>query len=318
LVDIASPENPKIKEARKLLTAKGRERSGRFLLEGLRLIEEAFFSGIRLETLFYTPEFAGGERGRLLLENVKKQGVKTFSVSERVSRALSDTEQPQGLIAVAQIPVAPPKRPADAMATDPTAAHAIVTDATATSPRPWGNSVWEAVLNRDAAPDTLPPWATPANFAQGTAPLVLLADGVQDPGNLGTMIRAADAAGATAVLTTPGTVDIYNPKVLRAGMGSHFHLPVVPLADVASFLAQVAELSFLLLVAEAQASTSIYEVDLRGPTIFAVGNEGAGVSPVLRAAGRPVAIPMPGRAESLNAAMAATILLFEAVRQRRQ
>lgn len=312
LVDIASPENPKIKEARKLLTAKGRQRSGRFLLEGLRLIEEAFFSGIRLETLFYTPEFAGGERGRLLLENVKKQGVKTFSVSDRVSRALSDTEQPQGLIAVAQIPVALPKRPVDAIATDLTAAHAIVTDAIATSPRPWGNSVWEPV------PDTFPPWPVPANSAQGTVPLVLLADGVQDPGNLGTMIRAADAAGATAVLTTPGTVDIYNPKVLRAGMGSHFHLPVVPLTDITSFLSRIAELSFLLLVAEAQASTSIYEEDLRGPTIFVVGNEGAGVSPVLRAAGRPVAIPMPGRAESLNAAMAATILLFEAVRQRRR
>ena len=151
-------------------------------------------------------------------------------------------------------------------------------------------------------------------FAAGA--LVAVVDGVQDPGNLGTIIRAADAAGATAVVLGKGTVDLFNPKVVRSTMGALFHLPVIE-ADLPTLLARAADHHVQLVGTSLQATASCYDLDLTAPTWFILGNEGKGISDAIAPyLNTKVIIPMPGKAESLNVAMAATVLLFEAVRQR--
>jgi TrmH family RNA methyltransferase len=141
-------------------------------------------------------------------------------------------------------------------------------------------------------------------------------DGVQDPGNLGTIIRSADAAGADFVLLGKGTVDLYNPKTVRSTMGSLFHLPIVH-GDLLDLLPAARERGIRTVAAVLDAEQSCYALDYRQAVWFVVGNEAHGVSPAVRRLATDAAvIPMRGGAESLNVAMAATILLFEAMRQR--
>lgn len=146
--------------------------------------------------------------------------------------------------------------------------------------------------------------------------LVVVCDGIQDPGNLGTIIRSADAAGATGVLVSPDSVDVYHPKVVRSTMGSLFHLPVI-VTGLAEALAEAAAQGIHAWSAKPKAEVSLYEADFREASWFIIGNESAGISPeVEQCAANSLYIPMEGKAESLNAAMAATIMLFEAMRQR--
>lgn len=148
------------------------------------------------------------------------------------------------------------------------------------------------------------------------ADLVLLVEDVQDPGNLGTLLRSAAAAGARHVMLSRGCVFAWSLKTVRAAMGAHFALNIVEGADLAAFLAGYRGTSVAL---AGGAARSIYDVDLRGPVAIVVGNEGAGISPALLAAARvSVHIPMPGRMESLNAGVAGSLGLFEALRQRRR
>ena len=145
--------------------------------------------------------------------------------------------------------------------------------------------------------------------------LVLILDQVRDPGNLGTILRSAEAAGAGQVLLAPGTVDLYNPKVVRAAMGAHFRLPVAVL-DWQAIAERVAGRAVWL--ADAAGEVSYDAVHWSQATALIVGGEatGSGRQATGLATGR-VSIPMVGEAESLNAAMAATVLLFEAARQQR-
>lgn len=142
----------------------------------------------------------------------------------------------------------------------------------------------------------------------------LLLEDIQDPGNLGSMLRSAAAAGCDAVFLSKGCADAWSPKVLRAGMGGHFVLSIHESVDLLA-IAKVFDGN--LYAASLKAEASLYDRDLRGNLGFAIGNEGAGLSDVFANECIPVAIPMPGRVESLNAAAAAAVCLFEAVRQRR-
>ena len=143
----------------------------------------------------------------------------------------------------------------------------------------------------------------------------LLLEDIQDPGNLGSMLRSAAAAGCDAVFLSQGCADAWSPKVLRAGMGGHFSLVIHESVDIP---AVAAAFSGQVLAASLNAKTNLYDCDLRGALAIAVGNEGAGLSEnLLAAASQHITIPMPGNVESLNAAAAAAVCLFEAVRQRR-
>lgn len=142
-------------------------------------------------------------------------------------------------------------------------------------------------------------------------------EAIQDPGNLGTIIRTADAAGASAVLIGPGTVDPFSPKVIRATMGSLFHLPVIVCSNFYDDLAQLRVKGMRLYATAMRQERSLYDLDLKGPVTWLIGNEGQGLSKeAMTLATESVSIPMPGYAESLNAGIASAICLYETLRQR--
>ncbi|MCL6456807.1 MAG: RNA methyltransferase [Gorillibacterium sp.] len=229
------------------------------LLEGIHMTAEAIQSGIAVLTVLYLKE-----KGiPLELEHILAPETERIAVSAAVLAKCSDTETPQGIVAVAAKPV-------------------------------------RAV----------------ASLLGVSGALVVVIDGLQDPGNLGTIIRTADAAGASGIVIGQGSVDPYNPKVMRSTMGSLFHLPIIEVALVPLLEQAIAEGAGVYTTGMA-ATQTCYEVDFTGTTWIVIGNEGKGVSTEVRAViGNEISIPMIGKAESLNAAMAAGILLFEALRQR--
>lgn len=148
------------------------------------------------------------------------------------------------------------------------------------------------------------------------ADLLLLLEDVQDPGNVGTLMRSAAAAGARHVGLSPGCAFAWSLKTVRAGMGAHFALNIAEGVDLAKFLAAYRGTAVAL---AGEARRSLYDVDLLGPVAIVVGSEGTGLSAAVRDRATMLArIPMPGPAESLNAAVAGSLALFEAVRQRRK
>ncbi len=153
------------------------------------------------------------------------------------------------------------------------------------------------------------PWPAHPDF-------LLVLDDLRDPGNLGTILRTAWAAGVQGVLLPPGNADPFAPKVLRSGMGAHFHLPLrrATWEEIPRLLDGLP-----LVLAEARVGVPYTQADFRRPVALLIGGEAHGPGPQARAlAGETVHIPMPGEAESLNAAVAAAVLMFEVVRQRRE
>jgi len=150
------------------------------------------------------------------------------------------------------------------------------------------------------------------------SPLLLVAAGLQDPGNLGTLIRSAEAFGATGVLTTPGTVSPWNQKALRASVGSIFRIPVVPVTKEDLSEIQTRGVRLLAAVgADGNGVIPAQEIDLTRSSAIIIGNEGSGLAPEwLAMAIARITIPCPGPVESLNAAVAGSLLLYEASRQR--
>lgn len=147
--------------------------------------------------------------------------------------------------------------------------------------------------------------------------LMVVLDAVKDPGNMGTIIRTADAAGCTGVIIPDGCVDIYNPKVLRATMGSVFHVPIYHCAGMTEAIGFSKQKGFLICASHLEGAVSIYQADLSGNVALVIGSEAEGISDeTIRNADLLIRIPMAGRAESLNASAAAAVMMFEAMRQR--
>lgn len=260
---ITSSHNPLIRSLRGLHLRKHREEAGRFLIEGLRLVETALAAGAPVEQVLHAPALGTDARGAALLERARAHGVRLQVVTDAVMAALSDLEAPQ--------PVAAVVRRVD--------------------PSP------ESVLSAGAR--------------------LLVVDRAQDPGNLGTMIRVADAAGASAVVTLPGTVDLYNPKTVRATMGSLFHLPVAQVESGEAFREVLRARGVRIIAADPAGDTVYTRADYAPPVAIVVGQEAHGIDARWRAAADvTVRIPLLGRAESLNAAVAAALLLYEAARPR--
>lgn len=256
---ITSASNPKIKLIRTLQSQRRVRASERaFVIEGVRLMEEAAQAGIIPRAVLHTENLDG--RGQAALEALRRLGAGDVSVvTPAVMAAASDTPTPQGLLAILPLPSATP---------------------------------------------SLPP---ALSFA-------LVLDGIADPGNLGTMLRTALATGVEAVFLAPDTVDVYNPKVVRAALGAHFRLPLVEI-NWDELRQRLVGMEVWL--AEAREGHAYDQVDWRQPSALIIGSEAAGPSEAARRfTPRRVHIPMPGPAESLNAAVAAGVLLFEAARQR--
>ena len=161
------------------------------------------------------------------------------------------------------------------------------------------------------------PQATIDN-ALSTGSLFVALDAVQDPGNAGTILRSAEAAGAVAVIALKGTVDLFASKVLRSAMGSAFRLPLVADVTIDELLAACAQRGIQVVATAAEAEVSYDEYDWRQPALLLLGNEGNGLQrELLERADVRVSIPLRPTVESLNVAAAAAVFLFEAARQRR-
>jgi len=257
--EIMSVQNNRVKEWAQLLERRGRDKQGKYLIEGYHLVEEALRAGAPVETIVFSVDKGSPEE----LTEWAEDHVEWVGVSQAVLDKCSDTQTPQGIFAV-----------------------------------------------------VAKPGLDPDELLTSALELAVVLDGVQDPGNLGTIIRSADAVGASAVVLGRGTVDLYNPKTIRSTMGSMYHLPIVE-ADLLELLPRARERGVRLVTTSLQAQRSCYDTDLRQPTWLILGNEAKGVSPAVAAQSDvQVIIPMQGKAESLNVAMAATVLLFEASRQR--
>ena len=256
---ITSAQNPKIQRVRALLEKrKQRDAEQAFVVEGVRLVEEAQLSGWQPQIVLFDERLS--DRGQVVVRGFAQAGVETVEIPARLMETISGTDAPQGLLAVF-----PQRQP-----------------------------VLPRVLD-----------------------FVLIADNIRDPGNLGTLLRTAAAAGAQAALLSPGTTDAFAPKVLRSGMGAHFRLPVLHL-DWDAIRLTCARHSLRIYIAEAAEGSVCWDLDLKQPVALIIGSEAEGASPEASAlAQQAITIPMPGRFESLNAAVAASILLFEVVRQRR-
>jgi RNA methyltransferase, TrmH family len=257
---ITSSKNQHVQHIRELLMKKSaREEHGSFIVEGVRLCEEALKSGIPPQWVFYSD--ACSSRGVELVEQASKTGCKVFLVKHDILDALSDTETTQGLLMVM-----------------PT--HLL------------------------RLPEVLD--------------FVLVIDQVRDPGNLGTILRSAVAAGAQAVFCTPGSVDAWSPKVVRSAMGAHFYLPIVlkKWDEIVEFCKNQKN-PLTTFLAESGDGKALWKADLNSPVALVIGGEADGASAEVKAGVDAfVNIPMPGGFESLNAAVAASIILFEVVRQR--
>ncbi len=184
----------------------------------------------------------------------------------------------------------------------------------------------KAIVVPDALFAELAPVATPtgvlaeaawlAPVAGDALPLVIVLEDIQDPGNLGAMLRSGAAAGATLAVLSKGCHDPWSPKALRGGQGAQFVLPLQTGADLAAWLSGFPGQSVALALGE---DADLYALDLAGPLALIAGNEGAGLSDaVCGAATRRAHIPMAGRVESLNASAALAVAVFEALRQRRR
>ena len=148
-------------------------------------------------------------------------------------------------------------------------------------------------------------------------PLFLILENLQDPGNLGTMIRTGEGAGITGVIMNDRTVDIFNPKTIRATMGSIFRVPFVYVPDLSLVLTKMHEKGIHTYAAHLKGQKYYDSFSFREPTAFLIGNEGNGLSKEISdLAGQYLKIPMEGRVESLNASIAAALLMYEAHRQR--
>ncbi len=255
MADISSISNNRIKLARKLQRKRYRDETGLCLLEGPRLIGDAWAAASHFESLFVVDTLAIGD-DLAFVEAMRAVGVPLFTVTAEVMAALTETVTPQGVAALCAIPQ----------------------------------------VDLPASPQ-----------------LTLILDRVRDPGNAGTLLRCAAAAGVDAVLFAPESVDPYNDKVLRAGMGAHFRLPLRICDNWAEIATHVAGQA--VYVADAAAPLPYDHVEWGQPAALIIGNEAGGPGDEALRLGKTVSIPMHRQTESLNAAIAGAVILFEAARQ---
>ena len=252
---ITSSQNPKLKLVRALLgRAKERREAGMFVVEGVRLVEEAVKASWQFQFVLFSDGLS--ERGKELVNTLTANQIEVEEVSGDLLQNVSETETPQGILAVLQLSNLP------------------IPD----------------------SPD-----------------FMLIPDQIRDPGNLGTLLRTAAAAGVQAALLPPETTDAFAPKVLRSGMGAHFQLPIHSMTWD-EIHEHIKELQIYLADLNGR---SCWETDLRQPLALVIGSEAEGASEEAgKLASQKISIPMPGSVESLNAGVAGSVLMFEVVRQR--
>lgn len=258
---ITSVTNQQVKNLIRLRErVKERKKQGVFVAEGVRMCMEA--PKEMLVKLFLSESFYAREDVRRELVRSREYEV----LADDVFRRVSDTQTPQGVLAVIR------------------------------------QAEWqqEEILGAENG-------------------LWLVLEDIRDPGNLGTIFRTAEAAGAGAIIMSEGTVDVYNPKVVRSTMGSLYRMPFFYSKDIAGTVITLKQTGASIYAAHLEGRNFYDEEDYLGKTAFLIGNEGDGLSPELEGlAHERIKIPMCGMVESLNASVASALLLYEANRQRRK
>ena len=260
----------RIRDLQRTHRKKHRVADGRLLVEGWRSLEAVAGAGIVIDMLFLAEEIDEADLPAGLIAELSSRSKQTDRVTPAQMKALSSSVTPPNLAA-------------------------LIT--------------WRP-LETDALVDAISGEPRNADDRMGGSRLLVVADGVSDPGNLGTIIRTADWFGARGVFCGPGSVELTNPKVVQATMGSIFQLPVGAGDSTRAYLERVRELGYSLVSLELDGATDIREVAWPKKLVVIVGNESHGVSDDARAlADRRVRIPRFGRAESLNAAAALAAIL---------
>ena len=262
---ITSRTNPKIKEIRLLKQARNREIRGEYLIEGVRLVEEALGEAGFVRRILYSPRLEATPRGARLLSEARRKfrEAEWIAVDDEALAAVSDTRNHQGILAVLK-------------------------------KRIW---TWKDVEPRKG-------------------PLLCFHD-LQDPGNLGTIFRVLEAGGAAGLVLTSGSVDPYSPKVVRASAGSFFRLPFLIFPAPGTVLPELRARGYRIWAAAASGGSSFWEADFSKPAAVLLGQEGGGLPEEWRSqADTRLAIPMKPGIDSLNVAMAAGLIVYEAFRQK--
>jgi RNA methyltransferase, TrmH family len=258
---VESRHNAQVKELRRAFDSGELPENGVCAVEGMRIIEEAIRSGLRLQTVFFSASAEG--RAHKLLPQLAAN-VETLLLPEKLFQGAVPSESPQGVAALLR-------------------------------------------CRQFTAADVV------GNALQG--PIVVVV-GLQDPGNLGTILRSAEAFGASGILLGEGTVSAFNPKVVRASAGSVFRVPLAK-AKMLPLLPQLQTREVRLVATSSHGGTRLHEAKLSGPLAIFIGSEGAGLPKELLARmDATLVIPHAPQVESLNAGVAASIVLYEAARQR--
>jgi len=261
---ITSAENPKIKHVRKLLASKKqREKTDTFVIEGVRLCEEAFSAAQRnIRLVLFDNSLS--DRGKQIVNNIQNCHIDSLEVERQLFNRVSDTSHAQGILMELDIPnLAIPENPS----------------------------------------------------------AVLVLDQIQDPGNLGTILRTATAMHFQAVILTMGSADPFSPKVVRSAMGAHFRIPICFMQpnEIMDFCKARCRPPLVICACDGSAKSSVWDKHLHQPICVIIGSEAAGISPALSLlADDDIAIPMVGTTESLNASIAAAIIMYEVQRQRKK
>ena len=259
---ISSTSNQQIKNIQNLMKkAKERKKQNVFIVEGPKMCFEAPHK--LLKAVYISESFYKENRYAKELNSVEAV---TEVVSDQVFKTISDTQTPQGIMAIVQMP----------------------------------EYKLEDVINKEQ-------------------PHILILESIQDPGNLGTMIRTGEGAGISGIIMNKTTVDIFNPKTVRATMGSLYRVPFFIAEDLPEAIAKLKENGIRLYAAHLKGKMSYDKPDYTKPCGFLIGNEGNGLSDeIADLADNYIKIPMAGKVESLNAAISATLLMYECSRQRRR
>ncbi len=254
-----------IKFARCLKKRKYRELYNKFLIEGVNFVEDALINNAPLDFVMVAENNQYCQKCKEIMEQARLQQLPLFFVKNDLLAKISDTETPQGVVAVC----------------------------------------------------TMPSWNEEQVIREGEGILVAL-DGLQDPGNLGTIIRSSAGVGVRGVFLGEGTVDLYNPKVLRATMGAVFRVSVFQQVELITLIRKVKEAGFVTIAADPRADRKYYHWDFRkGGHLILIGNESRGIrAELLDLVDLRVRIPLTEGVESLNAAVAASLILYEIFRQR--
>ena len=262
---ITSSQNKFIKLAAALKQKKQRDELNLFVVEGVRLVEEAAESDWVVETCIYTTDALQNMRVRDVITHLESKNCHMVEVPLALYDKITDTKEPQGIMGIV-------KKYAY-----------VITDVLASEQKPF----------------------------------LIVLDELQDPGNVGTMIRTAVAAGCTGILLTKGCTDVFSNKAVRSSMGSIFHVPIVEGLATNEVLAFADEHGIEILATSLESSNVYFKVDFTKPVAIVFGNEGNGVNArFLEHAQERLYIPLLGHVESLNVAASAAVILYEVVRQR--